>query len=539
MNNQLGVESISASAQINFNRIFGNDADIITNTKTNAQNNWWGSNMPPEIENVDIKNWLYMTFTTDPTIILNGGTSQLTADFNNSYDGETITPLDPAGGHIPDGTMVCFTTDLGSVGSKNVDIATINGVASVLLTADEGTGTAHITAQLDKQILESKVDITNTLYVNADTGDDAWSGTSPAYTGGTTGPVKTIQNAINKINSGGTIQVAKGTYHETLNINKDLSLIGENQDTTIIDANNLNQVIKIDSGTVTLNSFTLQNGALIGVNVRGGGIFNQGNLTIENCTIQNNNATSTTNGFEDSLACGGGIYNQGNLIIINSLIRNNTAQTSTDYSANTYGGGIYNSLGSVEINNSNIIENVANTNEGDSHAGGGGIYNHKGLIVFNNSYMTLNTSTGRYVSGAGINNDQGTVEINNSNIYENSCNGRYVLGGGIYNYGEFTIQNSNINDNVATGWISVSGGGIHTNGNMEITNSNIFGNQANGDYASGGGINSSGILNITNSTIENNNAKYGGGINNNGTLPTVSYKKTMPLETLHMVEGYI
>ena len=59
-----------------------------------------------------------MTFTADPTIVLNGSTSQLTANFNNEYDGHSVSPFDPAMGHLPDGCSVTFTTNLGSVGSK-------------------------------------------------------------------------------------------------------------------------------------------------------------------------------------------------------------------------------------------------------------------------------------------------------------------------------------------------------------------------------------------------------------------------------------
>ena len=158
-----------------------------------------GSNTVPEMENVKSSPWLYMTFNADPAIILEGGTSQLTADFNNEYDNGTgtVTPFDPAMGHLPDGCMVTFTTTLGSVGSDTVDVGTVNGLASATLTADEGTGPATVTAQLNQELLESSVIICpNPLYVNTDTGNDAWSGTSPVFVSGDIGPLKTVQVAI-------------------------------------------------------------------------------------------------------------------------------------------------------------------------------------------------------------------------------------------------------------------------------------------------------------------------------------------------------
>ncbi|MCD6240404.1 hypothetical protein J7K27_02620 [Candidatus Bathyarchaeota archaeon] len=54
----------------------------------------------------------------------------------------------------------------------------------------------------------------------------------------------TIQEAINAANMGDTIYVRSGVYYEKLILNKTVNLIGENKETTVIDANYGGTVIK-------------------------------------------------------------------------------------------------------------------------------------------------------------------------------------------------------------------------------------------------------------------------------------------------------
>ena len=80
------------------------------------------------------------------------------------------------------------------------------------------------------------------------------------YVGGTgNGNYSTIQEAINHALSGDIIFVYNGTYYENVLINKTIALIGEERNTTIIDANDNGGVITIHADNVSLNHFTIQN----------------------------------------------------------------------------------------------------------------------------------------------------------------------------------------------------------------------------------------------------------------------------------------
>ncbi|MFC1487705.1 nitrous oxide reductase family maturation protein NosD [Thermoproteota archaeon] len=71
----------------------------------------------------------------------------------------------------------------------------------------------------------------------------------------------TIGWAIGNASEGDTIFVKKGTYYETLQIDKSLSLMGEDKTTTIIDVgeNETENVVKSTQDNVNMTGFTMQN----------------------------------------------------------------------------------------------------------------------------------------------------------------------------------------------------------------------------------------------------------------------------------------
>ena len=120
----------------------------------------------------------------------------------------------------------------------------------------------------------------------------------------------------------------------------------------------------------------------------------------------------------NSVNTGGGIFNEGTLTVSNSSLSNNSANYS-------YGGGIYNrnagNGGSLTISNTTLSGNSANTGYG-----GGGIYNDGGTLTVSNSSLWGNSGS----NGGGIYNDYGTqtVSINPANKLIRKRKGLAVAG---------------------------------------------------------------------------------------------------------------
>jgi parallel beta-helix repeat protein len=70
----------------------------------------------------------------------------------------------------------------------------------------------------------------------------------------------TIQEAINNAADGDTVFVNAGTYYEHVVVNKTVSLIGEDVNTTVIDGNGTGHVVHVLSSRVNVTGFTVRNG---------------------------------------------------------------------------------------------------------------------------------------------------------------------------------------------------------------------------------------------------------------------------------------
>lgn len=83
---------------------------------------------------------------------------------------------------------------------------------------------------------------------------------SPSNQGSLLNPLNTVAGGINAVVSGGTVNVAAGTYSQssTLNVSKSVTLAGAGQGNTFIDARGVNSYgMQVSADNVTLRDFTL------------------------------------------------------------------------------------------------------------------------------------------------------------------------------------------------------------------------------------------------------------------------------------------
>ena len=322
----------------------------------------------------------------------------------------------------------------------------------------------------------------NTIYVNAASGNDSWNGQSATYQPNTNnGPKLTIQNATVTISANGTINIANGIYtgdkNNNITINKNITIQSQSQTRTIINASNNNRIFNIPSEiNVKIINITLTNGNT----ANGGAIKNDGTLTVINCTFFNNTADNGD---------GGAIYNDGILTDTNNIFNENTA---------SYGGAICNQNGLTEAN-SIFINNIALVN-------GGAIYNDGSLTMDNNAFIN-NTA----INGGAIINENKLIDTNctfKSNIAQ-------VNGGAIYNEGYLTLTKVTLNNNTILG--NGYGGALYnkSTGNLNLDTCNITNNSSDG-----GAIFNKGNIKAINTTFSSNTSSNSGGVidSNSGAL---------------------
>ena len=129
----------------------------------------------------------------------------------------------------------------------------------------------------------------------------------------------------------------------------------------------------------------------------GGGILNDlgGSLIITNSTVSSNSSVFDSINIFQSLASGGGIQNDGSMTITNCTISGNSVSGSG--LVTMHGGGIWNA-GSLQITSSTVVDNSAT---GGNDAAGGGIYGIQPTTI-DSSIIALNTApVGPDFTGAG------------------------------------------------------------------------------------------------------------------------------------------
>ena len=244
-------------------------------------------------------------------------------------------------------------------------------------------------------------------------------------------------------------------------IDKNLTIQGPGANLLAISGNNASRVFYITTAvTTTLDGITIKDGPIR----TGGGIFNQGSLTVSNSTVSGNGSE----GY-GSYGDGGGIYNDfsGKLNLNSSTVSGNV---SSDYDGNSTGGGIHN-RGVMTITGSIVSDNVSNS--------GGGICNY-GTMTITNSTVSGNTASPNGGGGGIFNWDPFhigvTLTIVSSTISHNT-------EGGITSYCDTGVcpGNESLMNTIVAGTPGLLRGGII--GTIETASQNLI-----GDAASSGGI---------------------------------------------------
>ena len=251
------------------------------------------------------------------------------------------------------------------------------------------------------------------------------------HVGGTgEGNYTSIQDAIEDAFDGDTIFVHNGTYHENIIINKSIKLIGEDRDTTIIDANGSAYGVEIQANDTLLQNFTIYNFTQAGI------YLHNESFTIQNVTINNCN---TTNSSYNPGSYGIYLYYSNNCTITNCLVSNNnwdgicldssTNCTITDCIVNNNDDGIY-----LDYSNNCTITNCTVSNN-----------NWKGIYLYYSTNCTVfscnisdNHCVGIYMTGSSCNkicnstiaNNSGYVGLVLSDSLNNSiCNCSFIRNG--------------------------------------------------------------------------------------------------------------
>jgi len=359
---------------------------------------------------------------------------------------------------------------------------------------------------LEEPVVEEEID----YYVSM-LGDDSNDGLSREKA------KLTIENAIKTASAGDTIFVLPGMYSESIVIDKPISLIGENKESTIMVSRMLNapeeiDVISILSDNVKVSGFTISYQGMREY-MLGAGIGLHGVL---NCTISNNiimrnqygirlesSSNNSVISNEISLNRGGGIFlepDSDKNTIANNTVRWNAGlggiflKTSSDYNLienNEVTSNPGHGIKLLDSCNYNIVRNNSSSNNdvdgiyvGDSSdnlvTGNTCTLNGHGIILIHSSHdnqvinnsLISNMDTGIHISEGADNNivENNTLErnkpfgINLMNCSNNTINGNTVnlsADSGI----QLQYSNSNkiINNRISNN-ATVKGSGISLEG---------------------------------------------------------------------------
>ncbi len=273
------------------------------------------------------------------------------------------------------------------------------------------------------------------------------------------------------------------------NLIKNMILVGDGSLFTTLDGNGLDRVFTIAPNTVvSISGVTIESGnaRVSPASHLGGGVYNQGILTLSDDIITVNSAEQ-----------GGGIYTTGPMTLNSTLV---TANNTASQIENSGGGIMMLNNADVTINSSAIVANTITDLFGSV---GAGIYCTNGKLSITNSTIKANSMSGSTggSKGGGVFSSECAVTIQGSTISGNSTTEE---GGGIVNYGSLATLLM-VNSTVYGNYASAAGGGIaNDGGTANLYSDTVAGNKESIPHQGAGIFNRAGPVYLANTILANN-----------------------------------
>lgn len=259
------------------------------------------------------------------------------------------------------------------------------------------------------------------------------------------------------------VVIEPGSYTENLAIARDISLAPPGGSTVTIDGAGLGSVVAIAKGTVGLENLVLRGGRAL----EGGGIHNQGALTLRGVRVEDNLAIAPS-------PRGGGIFSSGSLTLERTTVTRNAARVETSGATllEAHGGGIFHASGALSLDHAVVTDNQVELPSGSLRLAGTGT-----------------------VSGGGLASLAGEITLRDSEVRGNRLDltaqpgaGRAMGGGLAVANGRLVLERTQVVNNTVTSDTDASGGGL-TAATVQLSETTIADNQlvARGREVSGGG----------------------------------------------------
>jgi hypothetical protein len=334
-----------------------------------------------------------------------------------------------------------------------------------------------------------------------------------------------LRDALSRAVNGDVINFDEGLAGSTITLTSgeltvaaDVSIEGLGADQLTVSGDFASRVFTVAPGvTASLSGLRIARGADGG---KGGGVWNRGTLSVDDCTIELNSA-----------GAGGAVGNDGILTLDHDTLRFNSANE---------GGGLYDSpfLSRATVSATGFFGNHASSGgavaaelfsqaslDGCTFLGnvanfGGGVFNDQAVVRVSASTFAVNATPASGAGGAVAMIFAGTTTIDGCTFAANSAGG----GGAVLNEGtetsQFQISDSTFIRNTATDggaifsglWAGVGNGPF---GTVAVRRCTFSGNSAN---VGGAIFNGVAVLAIADSTLDHNQAttKGGGAVSNQG-----------------------